>query len=109
MSSEADKRLVAALYDTIILGAFDELAQFCHDDFGFCHQVDTPQGGVAGFVASEKMSVDAFNSWSLSIQDRVATNDEVAVRRPMRRGDALHQVIASAPRRLFPQGIFFDD
>ena len=109
MSSETDKRLVAAFYDTIILGAFDELAQFCHHDFRFYHQVDTPHVGVAGFVASEKMSVDAFNSWRLSIQDRVATNDEVAVRRPMRRGDVLHQVIASAPGWLFPQGIFFDD
>ena len=109
MSSDANKRRVAAFYDAINRGAFDELAQVCHDDLGFFHRVDTPHVGVAGFVASEKMSVDAFNSWRLSIQDRVATNDEVAVRRPMRRGDVLHQVIASAPGWLFPQGIFFDD
>ena len=53
--------------------------------------------------------VDAFNSWRLSIQDTGVTDDKAAVRRPMQRGDAPHQVIAPAPGAFFKNGIFFDD
>ena len=95
MSSDANKRRVAAFYDAINRGAFDELAQVCHDDLGFFHRVDTPHVGVAGFVASEKRNFDAFSNCRLCIQDMVATDDKV---RPTSSSKATTQANGRASR-----------
>ncbi|TFW15104.1 ester cyclase [Brevundimonas intermedia] len=78
MSSGTNQQLVGAFYGEINRGGFNELARYCHDDFRFYHQVDTPHFGVAGFVASETKNFDAFSNWRMSLQDMIATDDKVA-------------------------------
>lgn len=62
MTTEANKAVVQAFYDAINRREFDLLAQYCHSDLKFYHQMDTPHHGVEGFVASEKQNFDAFDA-----------------------------------------------
>ncbi len=78
MSIETNKRVVRDFYEAINRGAFDTLGQYCHKDFVFHHQIDTPHPSVAGFVASEEKNFAAFDDWSMPVYDMIAEGDKVA-------------------------------
>ncbi|WP_121632798.1 ester cyclase [Tropicibacter alexandrii] len=76
--SDANKATVRAFYDAINERRFDVLDQYCHPDFVFYHQVDTPHPGVAGFRESEEKNFAAFDDWQMPIVDLIAEGDQVA-------------------------------
>ncbi|MCR9283191.1 MAG: ester cyclase [Rhodobacteraceae bacterium] len=76
--SGANKATVHAFYDALNDRRFDDLAQYCHPDFVFYHQVDTPHPGVAGFRASEEKNFAAYDDWQMPLIDMIAEGDEVA-------------------------------
>ncbi|WP_278923877.1 ester cyclase [Pseudophaeobacter profundi] len=76
--TEANKATVRAFYEAINEQRFDDLAQYCHPDFVFYHQVDTPHPGVAGFRASEEKNFAAFDDWQMPIVELIAEGDQVA-------------------------------
>jgi predicted ester cyclase len=69
MTTEGNKAVVRTFYDAINRQDFGALAQYCHDDFIFYHQMDTPHHGVEGFIASEKKNFDAFADWQMPIRE----------------------------------------
>lgn len=78
MSTETNKDVVRAFYEAINRQEFGALGQFCHDDFVFYHQIDTPHPGVEGFVASEAKNFAAFDDWRMPIHGMTAEDDKVA-------------------------------
>lgn len=76
--SDANKATVRAFYDAINERRFDDLDQYCHPDFVFYHQVDTPHAGVDGFRESEEKNFAAFDDWQMPIVDLIAEGDQVA-------------------------------
>ncbi|MFC4600260.1 ester cyclase [Cohnella hongkongensis] len=79
MSVEANKDLARRFYETIEQENYDALKDFCHKDFVFYPQVDTPFHGVEGLIESEKKNFDAFPSFKMPIKVMVAEADQVAV------------------------------
>jgi ketosteroid isomerase-like protein len=67
--TEANKAVVRAFYDAINRRDFDALGQYCHEDFIFYHQMNTPHQGVERFIASEKKNFDAFADWQMPIRN----------------------------------------
>lgn len=78
MSVEANKELVRKFYAAIQREDYVAAASFCHEDFVFYTQVDTPILGSAGFVQSEKKNFDAFEGFSFTIEALFAEGDQVA-------------------------------
>ena len=78
MTPEANKEVVRAFYDAINRRDFGALSAYCHEDFVFYHQMDTPHVGVEGFIASEKKNFNAFGDWQMPIRDIIAEGDKVA-------------------------------
>jgi steroid delta-isomerase-like uncharacterized protein len=79
MSVEANKELVHRFYETIEQENYEALKDFCHKDFVFYPQVDTPFPGVEGLVESEKKNFDAFPGFKMPIKAIIAEDDQVAV------------------------------
>jgi predicted ester cyclase len=77
MTTEANKALVCRFYEAIGRRDFGALEEFCHRDFVFYTQMDTPKPGVAGFVNSEKASFEAFESVRFPLEQIVAEGDKV--------------------------------
>jgi ketosteroid isomerase-like protein len=65
MSVQANKELVRRFYETIEQENYGALKDFCHEDFVFYPQVDTPFPGVDGLVQSEKKNFDAFPGFKM--------------------------------------------
>ncbi|MMZ43477.1 SnoaL-like polyketide cyclase [compost metagenome] len=78
MSIETNKELVRLFYETIEQERYEELNKFCHPDFVFYAQVDTPFLGVKGLVESEKKNFDAFPGFKMPLEAIVAEGDLVA-------------------------------
>jgi predicted outer membrane protein/predicted ester cyclase len=78
MDTDTNKNVVHAFYDAINRRDFEALGQYCHKDFIFYHQIDTPHHGVEGFIASEKKNFDAFADWQMPIREIIAEDDKVA-------------------------------
>jgi predicted ester cyclase len=78
MSIEDNKRLVQKFYAALDRADFGALDDFCHKDFVFYSQVDTPKPGVSGLVDSERPSFEAYESYSFALQQMVAEGDKVA-------------------------------
>ena len=78
MSTETNKAFVSAFYAALERGDFEGLGQYCHPDFVFYSQVDTPKPGVDGFIASEKAFFDQCGDWKMPIHQMVAEDDKVA-------------------------------
>jgi predicted ester cyclase len=78
MSVEQNKTLVRNFYAAIERRDFGALDEYCHKDFVFYTQMDQPKPGVAGFIASEKASFDAFESFRFPLEQIVAEGDKVA-------------------------------
>ena len=78
MSTETNKAVVSAFYAALERGDFEALGQYCHEDFVFYSQVDTPKPGVDGFIASEKAFFDECVDWKMPIHQMVAEDDKVA-------------------------------
>lgn len=78
MSLESNKELVRHFYDAIGREDYEKLTVFCHEDFIFYSQVDTPRHGVAGLVESEKKNFDAFKDFKMPIKELIAEGDMVA-------------------------------
>lgn len=78
MSIETNKAVVSAFYAALERGDFEALGQYCHEDFVFYSQVDTPKPGVDGFIASEKAFFDQCVDWKMPIHHMVAEDDKVA-------------------------------
>jgi len=76
--SETNKRTVRAFYEAINARRFDELEKYCHADFVFYHQVDTPHHGVDGFRASAEKNFAAFDDWQMPIVELFGEGDKVA-------------------------------
>ncbi|MGK9268294.1 ester cyclase [Bacillus inaquosorum] len=66
----------ASFFETIEQEA---LKDFCHKDFVFYPQLDTPFPGVEGFIESEKKNFDAFPGFKMPIKAMIAEDDLVAV------------------------------
>ncbi|AEI42359.1 ester cyclase [Paenibacillus mucilaginosus] len=79
MQAEANKELVLQFYEAIQQENYDALKEFCHPDFVFYTQVDTPFYGVQGLVESEKKNFDAFPGFKMPIQAMMVEGDQVAV------------------------------
>lgn len=79
MSVEANKELVRRFYETIEQENYEALKEFCHQDFVFYPQVDTPYQGAEGLIESEKKNFDAFPGFIMPIKAMVAEGDQVAV------------------------------
>ncbi|WP_412050610.1 ester cyclase [Hoeflea sp. Naph1] len=79
MSIEDNKKLVQKFYDALNRKDFDALHDFCHKDFVFYSQVNTPKPGVSGLVDSEKPSFEAFESFRFPVEQMIAEGDKVAV------------------------------
>lgn len=78
MSVEANKKLVSAFYEAIGGEDYDALHKFCHEDFVFYPQINTPFPGVEGLVESEKKNFDAFSDFTFAINELIAEKDLVA-------------------------------
>jgi steroid delta-isomerase-like uncharacterized protein len=78
MGIAENKELVRKFYDAVEREDYDEVATYCHEDFTFYTQVDTPIPGAGGFIESEKRNFDAFNGFKMPIQDLIAEDDRVA-------------------------------
>ncbi|AZV62558.1 ester cyclase [Peribacillus frigoritolerans] len=78
MSVEANKDLVRRFFETIEEENYDALKDFCHQDFVFYPQLDTPYPGVEGLIESEKKNFDAFPDFKMPIISIVAEDDLVA-------------------------------
>lgn len=76
MSVEANKELVRRFYEMIEQENYEELKDFCHKDFVFYPQVDTPFRGVEGLIESEKKNFDAFPDFKMPIKAMVAEGDQ---------------------------------
>ncbi|UNT71721.1 ester cyclase (plasmid) [Bacillus sp. N447-1] len=79
MSVEANKELVRRFYEAIQQENYEALHDFCHPDFVFYPQVDTPFPGVEGLVESEKKNFDAFPGFKMPIQAMIAEGNQIAV------------------------------
>lgn len=79
MSIEKNKELVIRFYETLEQANYDGLKEFCHKDFVFYPQLDTPMYGVEGLVKSEKKNFDAFSDSKMPIKSIIAEDDKVAV------------------------------
>ncbi|MFC0273245.1 ester cyclase [Metabacillus herbersteinensis] len=79
MSVEANKELVRRFYETIEQENYEELKDFCHENFVFYPQLDTPFSGLKGLVESEKKNFDAFPGFRMPIHSIIAEGDQVAV------------------------------
>jgi len=62
VSVENNKELVRCFYETIEQENYEALKDFCHNDFVFYPQVDTPFLGVEGLVESEKKNLMLFQA-----------------------------------------------
>jgi predicted ester cyclase len=78
MSVEANNDLVHRFYETIEQENYEALKGFCHKDFVFYPQLDTPFPGIEGLVESEKKNFDAFPGFKMPIVEMVAEGDLVA-------------------------------
>ncbi|AJC24970.1 MULTISPECIES: ester cyclase [Bacillus] len=78
MSVENNKELVRRYFETIEQEKYDALKDFCHKDFVFYPQVDTPYPGVEGLIESEKKNFDAFPDFKMPIKAMAAEGDLVA-------------------------------
>ncbi|MFU1720498.1 ester cyclase [Bacillus amyloliquefaciens] len=78
MSVENNKELVRRYFETIEQEKYDALKDFCHKDFVFYPQVDTPYPDVEGLIESEKKNFDAFPDFKMPIKAMVAEGDLVA-------------------------------
>ncbi|RAS84812.1 ester cyclase [Priestia endophytica] len=78
-SVQANKELVRRFYETIEQENYGSLKDFCHEDFVFYLQVDTPFPGVDGLVQSEKKNFDAFPGFKMSSKAMLAEGNQVAV------------------------------
>jgi len=79
MSVETNKELVSRYYEALEQENYEGLKDFCHKDFVFYPQVDTPFYGVEGLVESEKKNFDGFPGFEMPIKAMVAEGDQVAV------------------------------
>lgn len=79
MSVETNKKLVRSFYEAIEQENYEALKDFCHQDFVFYPQVDTPFYGVKGLIESEKKNFDAFPGFKMPIKSMVAEGDQVAI------------------------------
>lgn len=79
MSVESNKELVRHFFETIEQENYDALKDFCHKDFVFYPQLDTPFPGVEGLIQSEKKNFDAFPGFKMPIKEIIAEDDLVAV------------------------------
>jgi len=79
MSVEMNKELVRHFYEAIQEENYEALNEFCHEDFVFYPQIDTPFPGVEGLIESEKKNFDAFPGFKMPIKSMVAEGDQVAV------------------------------
>ncbi|SDJ20974.1 nuclear transport factor 2 family protein [Alteribacillus bidgolensis] len=57
MSVEANKELIRRFYETIEQENYEALKDFCHKDFVFYPQIDTPFRGVEGLNLKRKTSM----------------------------------------------------
>jgi predicted ester cyclase len=78
MSIEDNKKLVREFYAALDRADFGALDAFCHKDFVFYSQVDTPKPGVSGLIDSERPSFEAYETYRFSLQQMVAEGDKVA-------------------------------
>ncbi|MGB3781788.1 ester cyclase [Priestia megaterium] len=79
MSVEMNKELVRRFYEAIQQENYEALKDFCHKDFVFYPQVDTPFLGAEGLIESEKKNFDAFPGFKMPIKTMVAEGNQVAV------------------------------
>jgi steroid delta-isomerase-like uncharacterized protein len=79
MSVEMNKELVRHFYEAIQEENYEALNEFCHEDFVFYPQIDTPFPGVEGLIESEKKNFDAFPGFKMPIKAMLAEGDQVAV------------------------------
>ena len=78
MSTDTNKAVVSAFYAALERGDFAALGQYCHKDFVFYSQVDTPKPGVDGFIASERAFFEECVDWKMPIHHMIAEGDTVA-------------------------------
>lgn len=78
MSTEMNKQIVRRFYEALEREDYSAAADFCHPEFVFYLQVDTPIRGADGFIASEKKNFDGFPGFSFQIERLVAEDDQVA-------------------------------
>lgn len=78
MSLESNKKLVRDFYEAIGNEDYNALHEFCHEDFIFYPQINTPFPGVEGLIESEKKNFDAFNDFKMPIKELIADGDLVA-------------------------------
>lgn len=57
MSVEANKQLVRRFYETIEQENYEARKDYCHENFVFYPQLDTPFPGLEGLVESEKKTL----------------------------------------------------
>jgi len=79
VSIGANKELVHRFYEMIEKENYEALKDFCHKDFVFYPQVDTPLVGAEGLIESEKKNFDAFPGFQMPIKAIMAEADQVAV------------------------------
>lgn len=78
MSLEYNKKLVCNFYEAIGNKDYDSLHEFCHEDFVFYPQINTPFFGVKGLIESEKKNFDVFNDFKMPIKELIAEGYLVA-------------------------------
>jgi predicted ester cyclase len=72
-----NKAVVTEFYRLIEANEYGKLKAFCHPDFVFYSQVDTPLD-ADGFIEQEKGHMDAFPGFTMRIHDIFAEGDKVA-------------------------------
>ncbi len=94
MSTDTNKAVVSAFYAALERGDFAALGQYCHKDFVFYSQVDTPKPGVDGFIASERAFFEECVDWKMPIHHMIAEGDTVVTKAGafVREGDRINPV-----------------
>ncbi|GGB88221.1 ester cyclase [Staphylococcus nepalensis] len=72
------KELIKAFYKLIENEDYEELKTFCHDDFVFYPQIDTPYYGVEGLKVSEGKNFAAFPDFKMPVKEIILGNNNSA-------------------------------
>lgn len=77
MTVENNKDVVRKFYEAVERMDFDEAASYCHPDFKFYTQVDTPHAGAQGFIDAEKKNFESFRHFTFPVHDLIGEGDKV--------------------------------
>ncbi|MCD8827231.1 MULTISPECIES: ester cyclase [Staphylococcus] len=75
---ENREEMIKGFYKLIENENYDELKEFCHKDFVFYPQIDTPFYGIEGLKASERKNFSSFPGFKMPVKEIILDNSDKA-------------------------------